>query len=227
MGSLFLLNTGKLLVGNSKVFAKLGNGSVRDLTLDTNTVYTHSSTKQCNYVYTHPTTKQCNAATVTADVIYNASNAISIPDRYNNTAYDKVILSYAPDASSISQYTLFRAEITYNVTMVGISNSDPGRYYEYLYLVFDGATANGRVQSGVTLASCHYSESITTSGTLTFTGVLEAANYTTKNRIRWFAVDASIEDSTSATQILTCGGGATYFSTCSGNVTLKVYGYKF
>lgn len=31
------------------MFAKLGNGTVRDLTLDTNTVYTHPSTKQCNY----------------------------------------------------------------------------------------------------------------------------------------------------------------------------------
>ena len=47
-------------VANSKVFAKLGNGTVRDLTLDTNTVYTHPTAKQCNYAYTHPTTKQCN-----------------------------------------------------------------------------------------------------------------------------------------------------------------------
>ena len=36
-------------VANSKVFAKLGNGAVRDLTLDTNTVYTHPTTKQCTW----------------------------------------------------------------------------------------------------------------------------------------------------------------------------------
>ena len=41
------------------MFAKLGNGTVRDLTLDTNTVYTHPSTKQCNYSYVHPASKQC------------------------------------------------------------------------------------------------------------------------------------------------------------------------
>ena len=31
------------------MFAKLGNGTVRDLTLDTNTVYTHPSSKQCSW----------------------------------------------------------------------------------------------------------------------------------------------------------------------------------
>lgn len=31
------------------MFAKLGNGTVRDLTLDTNTVYTHPATKQCTW----------------------------------------------------------------------------------------------------------------------------------------------------------------------------------
>lgn len=35
-------------IANSKVYCKLGNGTVRDLTLDTNTVYTHPTTKQCS-----------------------------------------------------------------------------------------------------------------------------------------------------------------------------------
>lgn len=44
------------------MYTKLGNGTIRDLTLDTNTdtVYTHPSEKQCNYSYTHPTTRQCS-----------------------------------------------------------------------------------------------------------------------------------------------------------------------
>jgi len=44
------------------VYTKLGNGNIRDLTLDTNTdtVYTHPSYKVCNYSYTHPSEKQCN-----------------------------------------------------------------------------------------------------------------------------------------------------------------------
>lgn len=45
-----ILSPGKIQVGNSKVFAKLGNGAVRDLTLDTNTVYTHPYDIQCNAV---------------------------------------------------------------------------------------------------------------------------------------------------------------------------------
>ena len=55
-----ILTHGLIQVANSKVFAKLGNGLVRDLTLDTNTVYTHPTTKQCNYSYAHPTEKQCS-----------------------------------------------------------------------------------------------------------------------------------------------------------------------
>lgn len=42
------------------MYAKLGNGTVRDLTQDTNTVYTHPATKQCNYSYTHPATRVCS-----------------------------------------------------------------------------------------------------------------------------------------------------------------------
>lgn len=45
-------------MANSKVYCKLGNGTVRDLTQDT--IYTHPNSKQCNYSYTHPTSKQCN-----------------------------------------------------------------------------------------------------------------------------------------------------------------------
>ena len=42
------LTTGLISVANNKVYCKLGNGTVRDLTLDTNTVYTHPTTKQCS-----------------------------------------------------------------------------------------------------------------------------------------------------------------------------------
>ena len=51
---------GKSIVTPNHVYTKLGNGIIRDLTLDTNTIYTHPSTKQCNYSYTHPTTRQCS-----------------------------------------------------------------------------------------------------------------------------------------------------------------------
>lgn len=44
-----ILTTGLIQVANNKVYCKLGNGSVRDLTQDTNTIYTHPATKQCNY----------------------------------------------------------------------------------------------------------------------------------------------------------------------------------
>ena len=38
---------GKSVITPNHVYTKLGNGTIRDLTLDTNTVYTHPSTKQC------------------------------------------------------------------------------------------------------------------------------------------------------------------------------------
>ena len=43
-----LLTHAQISVASSKVFCKLGNGTVRDLTLDTNTVYTHPKAIQCN-----------------------------------------------------------------------------------------------------------------------------------------------------------------------------------
>ena len=51
---------GKSIVTPNHVYTKLGNGTIRDLTLDTNTVYTHPVNKVCNYNYVHPSTKQCN-----------------------------------------------------------------------------------------------------------------------------------------------------------------------
>ena len=43
-----ILTTAQISVASSKVFCKLGNGTVRDLTLDTNTVYSHPAAIQCN-----------------------------------------------------------------------------------------------------------------------------------------------------------------------------------
>lgn len=43
----FALEVGGISVSNSKVYCKLGNNTIRDLTQDT--IYTHPATKQCNY----------------------------------------------------------------------------------------------------------------------------------------------------------------------------------
>lgn len=43
------LTTGLLSVANSKVFCKLGNGTVADLTEIGGSTYVHPTTKQCNY----------------------------------------------------------------------------------------------------------------------------------------------------------------------------------
>lgn len=47
-------------MANSKVYAKLGNGIVRDLTQDNDTIYVHPAVKQCSYSYEHPSEKQCD-----------------------------------------------------------------------------------------------------------------------------------------------------------------------
>ena len=68
------LTTGLIQVANSKVFCKLGNNKIRDLTQGT--AYVHPATKQCNYTYTHPSTPQCNVSS-RLDSIENKVNTTS------------------------------------------------------------------------------------------------------------------------------------------------------
>ena len=69
-----ILSTGQISVANNKVFCKLGNNEIRDLTQDT--AYVHPATKQCNYTYTHPSTPQCNVSS-RLDTIENKVNTTS------------------------------------------------------------------------------------------------------------------------------------------------------
>ena len=82
-------------MANSKVYCKLGNGTVRDLTQDNNTVYTHPATKQCNYTYTHPSTQQCQNANATklsgytySQIVANASSSIGAKVRFGTDAWE-------------------------------------------------------------------------------------------------------------------------------------------
>ena len=114
---MFSLTRAQISVASSKVFCKLGNGVVRDLTQDNDTVYVHPATKQCNYAYTHPTTKQCtwnpdlsniNAALLNgmnaSQIISQASASGTQAQKIDQTlegAFDEyrlcVTLSFTPD----------------------------------------------------------------------------------------------------------------------------------
>ena len=74
-----VLTTGLISVANNKVYCKLGNGTVRDLTQDNDTVYTHPATKQCNYV---PDLSNINATTLQgytySQIVANVKSTIKI-----------------------------------------------------------------------------------------------------------------------------------------------------
>lgn len=65
---------------------KYGSG-IRDLTQDTNTVYTHPSYKVCNYSYVHPAEKQCNFQGAQIKYLYNGPVSASriLTSRYGST----------------------------------------------------------------------------------------------------------------------------------------------
>lgn len=76
------------------MFAKLGNGTVRDLTIDMDTVYTHPSTKQCNYSYVHPREVQCNVQS-----LIQAKSEIAIGNYIGNGASTRTInVGFTPRA---------------------------------------------------------------------------------------------------------------------------------
>ena len=77
------LTTGLIQVANSKVFCKLGNGTVRNLCQDT--VYTHPATKQCKYTYTHPSTPQCNVSSRLDSIENKVNTATGVPRWYFET----------------------------------------------------------------------------------------------------------------------------------------------
>ena len=94
--SILILSPGKIQVGNSKVFAKLGNGTVRDLTLDTDT----------NTVYTHPYDIQCNAINEINSLKSSVSNgksaiASAITGKGVSTAADATFQTMANNINQI------------------------------------------------------------------------------------------------------------------------------
>ena len=70
-------------VANSKVYCKLGNNEIRDLTQGT--AYVHPATKQCNYTYTHPSTPQCNVSSRLDSIENKVNTATGVPRWYFET----------------------------------------------------------------------------------------------------------------------------------------------
>ena len=70
------------------MFCKLGNGTIRDLTLDTNTVYTHPSTIQCNASteINNLKTSVSNGKTLIANAITDKGVATSSSDTFATMA---------------------------------------------------------------------------------------------------------------------------------------------
>ena len=110
-----ILTQAQISVANSKVYCKLGNGTVRDLTQDTNTVYTHPTTKQCTW---NPDLSNINAALLNG---MNASQIISQAVASSGST-SVVIKSGSGDSVTVSHTSTIRAAI---VTLAGYTFTDP------------------------------------------------------------------------------------------------------
>ena len=101
-------------IANSKVFCKLGNGTIRDLTLDTNTVYTHPSTIQCNASteINNLKTSVSNGKTLIANAITGKGVATSSSD------------TFATMASKISQIKSVTTTAAYDTGTVEYSGKE-------------------------------------------------------------------------------------------------------
>ena len=95
---------GKSIVTPNHVYTKLGNGTIRDLTLDTNTdtVYTHPSYKVCNYSYSYPAEKQCNYNVDLSNYATKADLGASIKINVVNSVSSSITYTAAPSLVMIS-----------------------------------------------------------------------------------------------------------------------------
>ena len=154
-----ILTVAQISVANSKVFCKLGNGAVRDLTLDTNTVYTHPSAIQCDASSEIESLKSSvsNGKTLIANAITGKGVATSSSDTFATMANNINQISttstplqwssyrdYLNDGSYIDASSIFGK----SVTLLGVIVERRAVLAAWLYS-YNGAT-NG-IMSGVTI----------------------------------------------------------------------------
>ena len=75
------------------------------MTIDTNTVYTHPSTKQCSYTYNHPTTKQCSYSVPIVNNLTSTSTTSALSAYQGKALNEKINAVSAPPGSSITSVT--------------------------------------------------------------------------------------------------------------------------
>ena len=109
------LTTGLLSVANSKVFCKLGNGTVADLTEIGGSTYVHPATKQCNYsvnIVNNLTTNSSTSALSAAQGV-DLDARLSALENAIDPSRMQIITSYTTNVN---------AEITIEPTRNGVSN---------------------------------------------------------------------------------------------------------
>lgn len=104
------------------MFAKLGNGTVRDLTLDTNTIYTHPATKQCNYSIDTSNFVTKNELSTNGSLQWANIGTLSFSGTFSESKYNTNILNIK---AYLNTYNLFRIVPTaFTVTNVSKVDSD-------------------------------------------------------------------------------------------------------
>ena len=151
------LTHAQISVANSKVFCKLGNGTVRDLTLDTNTIYTHPAAIQCNAATEINSLKSSvsNGKTLIANAITGkgvatsssatfATMANNIGSIQSRSAFDKKLGEVFGNTAYAQSYSFRPDSYTFlNGNKICIDRA--GKYY---VSAFDTADFSGRGSTG-------------------------------------------------------------------------------
>ena len=100
----------------------MGNGTVRDLTLDTNTVYTHPATKQCNYSIDTSNFVTKNELSTNGPLQWTNVGTLSFSGTFSQSKHNTNILNIE---AYLNTYSLFRIVPTaFTVTNVSKVDSD-------------------------------------------------------------------------------------------------------
>ena len=214
------LTQGQISVANSKVYAKLGNGTVRDLTLDTNTVYRHPSTKQCSWT---PSSTGAKATQIYSGTLSLTSSSGS------TTSSDRVLYKVLP-SSIASRITapgfLILRYVSSTATVKALNNTT----YAARYMVAASNTVGAsNSTSRILFMSTNKSGSYTSgqSVSITHSGNVDAWLFSRAYENAYIA--HCLEDniyttiSSTDTTYVWAQTGNTSFTITAATVTLKAY----
>ena len=152
----FNLTDGKVILTPNHAYVKYGSG-IRDLTQDTNTVYTHPSYKVCNYSYTHPAEKQCNFQGAQTRYIYNDNVTINKILDYNlgyTVRFGVAAMPNGITTDSVSAHPIVKATYSNIVVRVKFAYPNTNSYTASAYISDTNRSSSSSVNDTITNQEC-------------------------------------------------------------------------